>query len=77
MGRERIDDQNVEQVVGGSIVFTTDHTSCGYNRNDEYRVDDYDKAMEYLGAHWKTMGERDMLKNLVDLGYITPYEVEE
>lgn len=72
MGRERIDDQNVEKVVGGSIVFTTDHTSCGYNRNDQYRVNDYAKAMEYILAHYKTMKEWEMLKKIAALGYITP-----
>ena len=74
MERVRIDEQNAEQVVGGSIVFTTDHTSCGYNKNNEYRVNDYSKAIDYIVAHCKTMGERVILQNLVSLGYITPYD---
>lgn len=72
MGREMIDDQTVEKVVGGSIVFNTAHTTCGYNKNNEYKVNNYDKAKDYLVANYGKMSERDLLKKLVSKGYISP-----
>ena len=66
MERARIDDQDVEKVVGGSIVFNTSRT------NDQYTVNDFGKALEYIAANYKTMGEREMLENIAALGYITP-----
>ncbi len=71
MERENIGDRFAEDVVGGSIVFSTDHTTCGLNRVDQCRVNDYDKALSYVLEHYDTMSEKDIMRNLVALGYIT------
>ena len=71
MKREQIKDQLAEEVAGGSIVFSTDHTTCGLNRVDQCRVNDYDKALSYVLDHYDTMSEKDIMRNLCSLGYIT------
>ena len=71
MEREMINDNEVEKVVGGSIVFNRDHSTCGYNTNDQYKVLNYSAVIQYVLAHYKTMDERDMLKNCVAAGYLS------
>ena len=71
MAREIINDMDVEKVVGGSIVFTKDHTMCGLNRNDQCRVNDFDAAIGFIAANYQTMTERDMMYKMMELGYIT------
>ena len=71
MERESITDQVAQEVVGGSIVFTKDHTMCGLNRNDQCRVNDFDAAIGFIAANYQTMTERDMMYKMMELGYIT------
>ena len=71
MERRKIEDQTAEEVVGGSIVFSSDHTTCGLNRVDQCKVNDYDKTLGYVLDHYDTMSEKDIMRNLVALGYIT------
>ena len=71
MAREIINDMDVEKVVGGSIVFTSDHTMCGLNCNNQCRVNDYDAAIAFIAANYRTMKEKDMMKQMMALGYIT------
>ena len=71
MARELINDADVEKVSGGSIVFSTDHKTCGYNCSDQCKVNDYDGAMKYIRDHYDTMSEKDILRNLVAKGLIT------
>ena len=70
MAREKIDDMSVEQVVGGSIIFSTDHTTCGLNRNDQCAVLNYDACIKFIAENYKEMKEGAMLKQMVALGYI-------
>jgi len=71
MERENIGDQIAEEVVGGSIVFSPDHTTCGLNNNSQFKVNDYDAAISFIAANWRTMSEKDMLRSLKAQGLIT------
>ena len=71
MAREIIDDRNAENVAGGSIVFNSDHTTCGLNCNNQCTVNDYDAVIDYISEHHTTMKEADMMRNMCSLGYIT------
>ena len=71
MAREVITDMDVDKVVGGSIVFTPDHTKCGLNRNDQCKVNDYDAVISFIAANYKTMNEKDMMRSLAAQGLIT------
>jgi len=71
MAREMINDMDIENVVGGSIVFSTDHTTCGLNCNNQCKVNDFDGALQFIKDNYNTMSERDIMRNLVAQGYIT------
>ena len=71
MERERIGDQITEQVNGGSIVFTPDHTKCGLNRNDQCTVNDYDAVIAFIAANYETMTEPEMMRSMAAQGLIT------
>ena len=65
MAREIINENDVEKVVGGSIVFTPDHTTCGLNRNNQCKVNDYDACIQFISANYKTMTEAEMMRSMV------------
>ena len=71
MAREMINETDIEKVVGGSIVFTPDHKTCGLNRNDQCKVNDYNAVIAFIRANYETMTERDMMRSLVAQGLIT------
>ena len=71
MAREMIDDMNVDKVVGGSIIFTPDHTMCGLNCNNQCIVKDYAAMISFISANYKTMKEADMMRQMLALGYMT------
>ena len=71
MERKIIEDQVAEEVVGGSIVFSTDHTTCGLNCNNQCKVNDYDACIQFISENYKTMKEGEMLKQMCSLGYLT------
>ena len=71
MAREMINEMDVEKVVGGSIVFTPDHKTCGHNRNDQCKVNNYDAVIAFIRANYETMSERDMMRSLVAQGLLT------
>lgn len=68
--RKEINESDLKKVTGGSIVFNGDCTTCGYDRNDEYRVVDFDNALSYMLDHVQNMDERDILQHCLDMGYI-------
>ena len=70
MAREKIDDMSVEQVVGGSIVFSTDHTTCGLNCNNQCKVLNYDACIKFIADNYKDLKEAEMMRKMVALGYI-------
>ena len=71
MAREILNENDVDQVVGGSIVFTPDHKTCGLNCNNQCKVNDYDAVIAFIKANYKTMTEADMMRSLVAQGLIT------
>ena len=70
MSREQINDMNTEAIAGGSIVFTSDHKTCGHNCNDQYEVVNFDDVNSYIAEHCSTMSERKMLANMVEMGLL-------
>lgn len=71
MERENIGDQIAEEVIGGSIVFTPDHKTCGRNCNNQFKVNNYSAVINYISANYKTMTEKEMLKNMAAQGLLT------
>lgn len=70
MSREIINEKDLVEVAGGSIVFNSEHTQCGRDRNDQYRVLDYDAVIGYIAKNRFDMTERTMLRNMEELGYL-------
>ena len=68
--REKLNDQVVEEVVGGSIVFNGDHTTCGHNCNNQYKVLDYDAVLQYIKDNCTKMPEKKMLANMLAAGLL-------
>ena len=71
MERQQINDMDIENVVGGSIVFNGAHTTCGRNCNNQYNVLDYSKVLQYIAANYKTMSEKKMLANMLAAGLLS------
>lgn len=71
MEREAINDLDLDKVVGGSIVFNADHTTCGRNCNNQYKVLNYNAVLKYIGENRNNMNEKTMLANMVKAGLIT------
>ena len=71
MAREMINNENLSKIVGGSIVVSEDHTTCGLNCTNQFRVNDLDSLVSYVDEHKATMTEKEMLKAMAQLGYIT------
>ncbi|MBR3105718.1 MAG: hypothetical protein IKH30_00885 [Clostridia bacterium] len=71
MAREMINEQDIENVVGGSIVFSPDHKTCGLNCNNQCKVNNYGGALNYISEHYQTMSEQEMMRNMCAQGLIT------
>ena len=71
MKRENIEEKLTEEIVGGSIVFSPDKTTCGLNCNDQCKVNDFDAVISYISEHHKNMSEKDMMRNMSAAGLIT------
>ena len=71
MERQAINDLDLDKVVGGSIVFNADHTTCGRNCNNQYKVLNYNAVLKYIGENRNSMNEKTMLANMVKAGLIT------
>ena len=71
MKRENIEEKLAEEVVGGSIVFTSDHKTCGLNCNNQCKVNDYDAVIAFIQQNYKTMTEKEMMKSLIAQGLLT------
>ena len=70
MEREVINDLDLDKVVGGSIVFNADHTTCGRNNNSQYKVLNYNAVLKYIGENRNNMSEKTMLSNMVAAGLL-------
>lgn len=66
----KLDDSELDNVSGGSIVFNEDCTTCGRNCNDQYRVVDFNSVIAYINANMYNMTEKTMLANMVAMGYL-------
>ncbi len=66
----KLDDSALDGISGGSIVFNADHTTCGRNCNNQYRVLDDASVQQYIASNCVSMSERTMLENMLNLGYI-------
>ena len=71
MSREMISDQDLSSIIGGTIIFSTDHTTCGKNTSDQYKVLNFDAAIQYIVDHRLEMTEKTMLNNMVAAGILT------
>lgn len=71
MAFEKLNDQDLDNVSGGSIVFTPDHTMCGLNCNNQCVVNDYDAMITFIRDNYLSMSEPDMMRQMVALGYMT------
>ncbi len=72
MERNEINEQDLDKVVGGSIIFTADYSTCGRKNNHEYKVLNYDAVDKYIKEHCTTMREKDMINNMIAAGYLAP-----
>ncbi len=72
MGREVINDLDLDNVTGGSIIFNGDHTTCGRKNNAEYKVLNYSAADKFIKDNCTKMSEKDMIKKMVAAGYLAP-----
>ena len=70
MEREKISDLDAKDVVGGSIIFNKEHTTCGRKNNHEYRVIDYAAVDQYIKANCANMREKDMINNMLAAGLL-------
>lgn len=66
----QINDADLENVVGGSIFFNEDHTMCGRNCDNQYKVLDFDKALSYAQKNVSNKPEKQVLQEMLDLKYI-------
>ena len=48
MERKMINDETLELVTGGSIIFNGDCSTCGRKSNDEYKVLNFDAILTML-----------------------------
>ena len=70
MEREKINDLDLDKVVGGSIVFNEDCTMCGRNRNDQYKVLDFNAALAYAQANVGKKPEKQIINDMLAAGLI-------
>ena len=71
MAMKMLNDEDLNTVAGGSIVFTSDHSMCGLNCNDQCIVNDYDAMIAFISNNYLTMNEKDMMRQMCALGYMT------
>lgn len=69
MERKEINDL-ADEVVGGSIIFNAAHTTCGRNCNNQYKVNDYNAVLQYIGDNRMKMNEKTMIKNMLEMGLL-------
>ncbi len=70
MERQAINDQDLDKVVGGSIIFNGDHTTCGRKNNAEYKVLNYTAVQQYIDDNCTKMSEKTMINNMIKAGLL-------
>ncbi|MBQ6173919.1 MAG: hypothetical protein IJK28_04785 [Clostridia bacterium] len=71
MERKILNDQELELVTGGSIIFNEDCSTCGRKNNAEYKVLNFSAILQYVRDNRDKMPEKQMMVNMLQLGYIT------
>ena len=71
MERKMINESDLDLITGGSIIFNADLTTCGRKNNDESRVLDLNAMLDYYKANRNKMPEKQMMVNMLGLGYIS------
>lgn len=66
----KLDDNALDDISGGSIVFNGDHTTCGRNCNNQYYVLNDAAVQQYIAENCWNMSEKTMLSNMLSLGYL-------
>ena len=70
MAMKMLNDEDLNKVAGGSIVFNEDHTMLGLNCNNQAKVLDYDGVVQFVSNNYLSMSEADMLRAMVAQGLI-------
>ena len=70
MERKMINDADLSGVVGGSIMISEDGTTCGRNRNDQYKVMNLNAIITFVRENKTKMPEKKMIDEMLKLGYI-------
>lgn len=70
MERKPINEMDLEKVVGGTIMFSEDCSTCGYFCDNQYKVLNFDAALQYILDNKGKMSERNLLKKCVEAGYL-------
>lgn len=66
-----LNDEELDNVSGGSIVFNGDCTMCGYNCNNQCMVNDLDSVVKYIDENKYTMTEKQMMREMIAQGWLT------
>ena len=72
MERTMLNENDLEGIFGGSIIFSEDGTTCGRNCNNQYKVLNFDAILKYYRENKGKMPEKQMMSNMVAMGYIAP-----
>ena len=70
MERKMINDADLSGVGGGSIMISEDGTTCGRNRNDQYKVMNLNAIITFVRENKTKMPEKKMIDEMLKLGYI-------
>lgn len=65
-----INEVDTEKVIGGSIMFNEDCSTCGRNKDDEYKVLDLNGVISYINANKKKMSEKQMISKMLEQGLL-------
>lgn len=70
MERKQLDEKDLGKIVGGSIIFNEDLTTCGRNCNNQYKVLDFNAILDFVNKNSGKMPEKQMMSKMLELGYI-------
>ena len=70
MERKMINDEDLKDVVGGSIMISEDGKTCGRNCNNQYKVLNLDAIVKFVRENKTKMPEKKMMTEMLKKGYI-------
>lgn len=71
MSMKMLNDEDLDIVSGGSIVFNEDCTMCGLNCNNQVRVNDLNAVVQFIDQNKYTMTEAEMMRAMAIQGLIS------